>query len=366
VHRIQATIQLSALRHNLAVARTHAPRSRVVGMIKANAYGHGLVPVAEALEAADLFGVTDIAEAETLRKTGVAKPILVLQGLIDKSDIPRVVASASELVIHRPEDLQWLEAALDSASLAAPLNLWLKLDSGMGRLGLTVQEFPALYAALRQKHWVGEIRAMTHLANAGMPDHALNLQQRDCFRQVMQQELLAGCRTSIAASAGVLALDHPGDWIRPGLMLYGSSPFSWEDTARRRDRFDLQAVMHLQARLISMRHHEAGDSIGYNSWFICPGPMRIGIVSAGYADGYPAMTPNGCPVMINGIRTRTLGRVSMDMLAIDLTDIPDAAIDMPVELWGDNISIDEVAHHTGTIAYELLSAITARVPRVHV
>jgi alanine racemase len=334
-------------------------------MIKANAYGHGLVPVAEALQEADLLGVTDIDEAETLFNAGLDKPALILQGLIEKPDIRRIVNNPCQLVIHRPEDLQWLEAALDGMTLKAPLDLWLKLDTGMGRLGLTPGELQPLYTALKTKTWAGEIRLMTHLANAGMPEHALNRQQTDCFRRVIQEDRYHGCQTSIAGSAGILALDSQGDWIRPGLMLYGSSPFAWQDETRRREQLGLKAVMKLEARLISIREHQAGDSIGYNSWFICPKPMRIGIVSAGYADGYPAMTPNGCPLMLNGVRTRTLGRVSMDMLAIDLSDVPGAAIDMPVELWGDNISIDEVAGHTGIISYQLMSGITARVPRIH-
>jgi alanine racemase len=334
-------------------------------MIKANAYGHGLVPVAEALLDADLFGVTDIDEAEALTRAGLDKPVLILQGLIEKPDIRRVMEGVYQLVIHRPEDLQWLESALDIQTLKNPMTLWLKLDSGMGRLGLTPSELPVIFAALKSKSWAGEIRLMTHLANAGMPDNPLNKQQTDCFTRVLQQDSYAGCQASIAASAGILAYNPNGNWIRPGLMLYGSSPFAWQDVQHRREHLKLQAVMKLQARLISIRDHQTGDSIGYNSWFICPKPMRIGIVSAGYADGYPAMTPNGCPVMINGGRARTLGRVSMDMLAIDLTEVPDAAIDMPVELWGDNISIDEVAAHTGIISYQLMSGITGRVPRIH-
>jgi alanine racemase len=366
VHRIQATISLAALRHNFSVARIHAPESRVIAMVKANAYGHGLIPVAEALHDADLFGVTDIDEAEILTSAGLNKPVLILQGLIEKPDIRRVVNGAFQLIIHRPEDLLWLEAALDAQTLKVPLTLWLKLDSGMGRLGLTPAELPVLYNALKLKNWAGEIRLMTHLANAGMPDNPLNTQQLDCYSRVLQQGSYAGCQTSIAASAGILALHPGGDWIRPGLMLYGSSPFAWQDEPHRRDHYGLRAVMKLEARMISIRDHQAGDSIGYNSWFICPKAMRIGIVSAGYADGYPAMTPNGCPVMINGVRTRTLGRVSMDMLAIDLSDVPGAAIDMPVELWGDSISIDEVAGHTGIISYQLMSGLTARVPKIHV
>jgi len=335
-------------------------------MIKANAYGHGLVPAARALGDADVFGVTDINEAETLSKAGLNKPVLILQGLIDKADILRVVHGNYQLVVHRPEDLVWLEETLDSISVKTPLTLWLKLDSGMGRLGLTAGEFAMLHAALKRKSWVGEIIALTHLANAGMPDNALNRQQLDCFSSLMQQEELAGPSQSIVASAGLFTLQNNSALARPGLLLYGSSPFSWHDESRRSHSLGLKAAMKLEARLISIREHSTGDSIGYNSWFICPEPMRIGIVSAGYADGYPAMTPNGCPVMIAGKRTTSVGRVSMDMMAIDLTDLPQAEIGMPVELWGNNISVDEVACHTGTISYELLSAVAERVPRIHV
>lgn len=365
LHRVRASIDLKALRHNLQVAIGRASPGKVLAVIKANAYGHGLVPVAGALDDADMFGVTDVDEAEALRQSGCDKPILVLQGLVERHDIPRIAEGGFHLVIHRREELGWLEAVFDSAPPDNPLCLWLKLQSGMGRLGLAPIDFARLYKALAAKPWVDELIMMTHLANSSLPGSALNEEQLDCFSQV-QESLDPDCPSSVLASAGLLSLDFANDWTRTGIMLYGSSPFAWTDTERRRGTFDLNAVMTLQARLINIRDHRGGDNIGYNSQFICPCDMRIGIVSIGYADGYPGHMPNGCPVSIRGRRSGTVGRVSMDMLAIDLSDIPEAELNDVVTLWGDEVSIDEVAHHAGMISYNLMTNISSRVPRHYV
>jgi len=371
IQRVQACIDRKALAHNLRIASHYAHGSRMVAVIKANAYGHGALVAAEALQHADLFGVTDINEAEQLRAGGCTKGILVLQGLIDATDIPRIAHHNFEVIIHQPEQLAWLEQVLDRKPPPQPLTFWLKLDSGMGRLGLQPAEYPAIYRALAAKPWTRKVVLMTHFANASLPDSTLNAQQFACFAATRAQLQDNKPETSLASSAVLLALDgHAAgvraDWARPGIMLYGSSPFSWTDTNRRRERFDLQPVMTLQARLISIKNLQAGDNVGYNSQFICPQPMRVGIVSAGYADGYPSNTPNGSPVAVRGQRTHTLGRVSMDMLAIDLSDIPQALIGDAVELWGSVVSLDEVAAHTGILSYNLTCSITARVPRVYV
>lgn len=367
LHRVEAVIKRAALRHNLAVARSHAGTSRVLAVIKANAYGHGLIPVAEALEQADMFGVTDVYEATSLRNAGCRKDILVLQGLIGEQDVDAVAQGGFHLVVHRPEHLQWLEQRLDRHPPRTPLTFWLKLQSGMGRLGLQGDDYLRSFRQLRAKPWTREVVMMTHLANSSLPESDLNRTQLQRFRQV--QESLADLQApdSIPSSGGLLLdLDTSSTWVRPGIMLYGSSPFAWSDAGRRREAFDLQAVMTLRARLISVGDYQAGDNIGYNSQFVCPQAMRIGIASVGYADGYPSHAPNGCPVEVAGQRSCTVGRVSMDMLAVDLSHVPQAVCGDSVTLWGDTLSIDEVAAYTGVISYNLTCNVSARVPRVYV
>jgi alanine racemase len=360
--RVIATVDRRALRHNLAVARARAPQSRVLAVIKANAYGHGLVACAEALYEADVFGVTDIDEAEQLRHAGCRQDILIMQGLIEEPDARRVLDGGFQLVIHRREQLGWLEQAVGRQRPRAPLTLWLKLETGMGRLGLATSELSDLFARLRRQPWVADLVLMTHLASATMPAAALNDRQLLQFARACQPLAEQAPQTSIAASASLLALDCSGDIVRPGLLLYGISPFAWSDLSRRPTHFDLRPAMTLEARLISVRQQQAGDSIGYNSRFVCPAPMTVGIVSAGYADGYPVTAPNGCPVLVGGRRSRTLGRVSMDMLAIDLTDLPANLGDL-VTLWGPQLPLEEVADHCGLIPYALLTALGPRVRR---
>jgi alanine racemase len=383
IHRVQAIINRQALTHNLAIAKSHTCGSKLVAVIKANAYGHGLLPVAEALHEADMFGVTSVEEAERLRAGGTDKEILVLQGPIVREDIARIAARDFQLVVHDPVHLSWLEEELATLTLAKPLTIWLKLESGMNRLGFSTTQFKAAYQALRSKSWAGNVVLMTHLATASIPEAPLNAEQLQNFHASKNSLNSANIADSIGASAALLALE-PRDgaiantdtvqqifsqarstWSRPGIMLYGSSPFLWSDIKRRREAFNLKAVMTLQARLISIKNVAAGASIGYNSQFICPHAMRVGIVSIGYADGYPSNTPNGAPVMIAGTRTQTLGRVSMDMLAIDLTSIPSAQLGDLATLWGEDVSLDEVAAHTGILSYNLTCSISARVPLVY-
>lgn len=366
VHRVQASISRSALVHNLRIARQCANGARVVAVVKADAYGHGLLPVAEALQDADLYGVTDIDEAERLRAGGSDKGILILQGLIERSDITRIAQQGFQVVLHRPEHLHWLEDVLDNQPPPVPLTFWLKLDSGMGRLGIPPADYVAAFHALRAKPWTRDIVLMSHCASASNPDAALNARQLQHFAATHATLANHPHSTSVASSAILLAFDTLADWVRPGLMLYGNSPFAWQDTGRRREHFALQAAMTLQARLLSVKNHPAGDSIGYNEQYVCPRPMRVGIVSIGYGDGYPSGAPNHTPVVVHGQRSGTLGRVSMDMLAVDLSEIPAAQSGDLVTLWGDTLPLDEVAAHTGILSYNLTCSLNARVPRIHV
>ncbi|MDG2090668.1 MAG: alanine racemase [Gammaproteobacteria bacterium] len=364
IHRVKATINLSALNNNLKVARSHAKNRKVVAVIKGNAYGHGLIPVAEALQDADTFGVTDVDEADLLAASGNTKPILILQGIIERADINRIAKVGYQVVIHHFEQLAWLEKELAKINLTKPLSIWLKMNSGMGRLGITPTDYVKTYQNLQNKAWCKEVILMTHLANANLIDSDLNQHQLSTFSKITQE--LPDSATSIPASSGLLAgIGDNTDWVRPGIMLYGSSPFPFSDEHLRREAFGLHAVMTLQSNLISIQNCKAGDNVGYCSQFICPQDMRIGIVSIGYADGYPSNAPNGTPVLINGKRTVTVGRVSMDMIGIDLSDLAEAKIGDTVTLWDDELSLDEVAEHTGILSYNLTCSIAQRVEKAY-
>ncbi len=362
VHRVQASIDLKALQHNFQVVRKHANAKHVAAVVKANAYGHGLEQVASALTDADLFGVTDVHEAVTLKQFGTGKPILVLQGLMKADDLHLVAEHGFQLVLHSTEQLADLDDILSAEKVKTPLTLWLKMDSGMGRLGIAPSAYVNTYRALLGRPYVGSIIMMTHLANASLPDSPLNLRQLEAFREAETLLDNENPATSIPNSAGVLSnLPVTCDWVRPGIMLYGSSPFGYEEEALRRDNFHLKAVMTLKARIIAVKDLKKGDNIGYCSQFVCPNDMPVGIVSIGYADGYPSNAPNGTPIVVNGIKTATVGRVSMDMLAVDLSNIPDAKVGDLATLWGQELSLDEVAAKTGILSYNLTCSISRRV-----
>mgnify|MGYP003630999196 FL=1 len=363
IHRVRASIKLSALTNNLRVARSHARNRKIMAVIKANAYGHGLLSVAEALQSADAYAVTDVDEADLLSAAGTDKPIVILQGIIERSDIARIAIAGYQLVIHSVEQLGWLEQELSKLNKPQALTLWLKVNTGMSRLGLMPDECLNARQFLQAKPWCQEIVLMTHLANANLLDSNLNQHQVDAFVAASMQ--MPDLAKSIAASSGLLAgFGADADWVRPGIMLYGSSPFPYSDEKLRRESFGLQAVMTLQSKIIAIQNCQAGDSVGYCSQFICPQAMRIGIVCIGYADGYPSNAPNGTPVLINGKRCHTVGRVSMDMIAVDLSAVPEASIDTIVTLWGDELSVDEIAEHTGILSYNLCCSVAARVERV--
>lgn len=364
IHRVKASINLSALSNNLEIARSHANSRKIVAVIKANAYGHGLIQAAEALQKADILGVTDVNEADLLAASGNNKPILILQGIIERADIIRIAKAGYQVVVHQLEQLAWLEEELTKINLSQPLSIWLKMNSGMGRLGISPADYVLAYQKLQSQAWCKEVVLMTHLANANLIDSALNQHQLDIFSTIAQE--LSEAATSIPASSGLLAgFGEDTDWVRPGIMLYGSSPFPYADEQLQREKFALQAVMTLQSRIISIQDCKAGDNVGYCSQFICPQDMRIGIVSIGYADGYPSNAPNGTPVLVNATRTGTVGRVSMDMIGIDLSRLPDAQIGDSVTLWGDDLSLDEVAEHTGILSYNLTCSIAQRVERTY-
>lgn len=346
---LRATIHLSALRHNLSAVRRHAPRARIMAVIKANGYGHGMLRVARALETADGFAVLTVQEAITLREAGFTQEILLLEGFFSSDELPLLARHRLASVVHA----QWQLDALLHAPAMASIPLWLKLNSGMNRLGFQAEEFPAALQRLRQAG--ANLTLMTHFARADENDAIAA--PLSLFNTLTAH---AGLPRSMANSAALISYpESQADWVRPGIMLYGASPLLDGAMAH-----ELQPVMTLSSEIIAQRNIRAGEMVGYGGTFRAESNMRIGVIACGYADGYPRHAPTGTPVLINGQRSRTLGRVSMDMLAVDLGPIPDAAIGSPVTLWGKGLPVEEVAAAAGTISYELLCAIAQRVPIV--
>ncbi|HET7833586.1 MAG TPA: alanine racemase [Gallionella sp.] len=348
---IQARIDLSAMEHNLRVAR-HATSARIMAVIKAEGYGHGLLRVAEALAAADGFALLDIRDAVRLREAGFRQPILLLEGFFSAEDLAILAEYDVSTVIHSA----WQLALLDAYPRRGALDAWLKVNTGMNRLGFAPQQVALVMEQLRRHPVVREVALMTHFAHADDPRGvAMPL---DRFNQVAAPYRAA---RSLANSAALLRYPEThGDWVRPGIMLYGASPFA-ETSAQQ---LGLRPVMTLSSRIIAVQELRSGDEVGYGALFRADHTMRLGIVACGYADGYPRHAPNGTPVLVDGQVTRTLGRVSMDMLYVDLSELPQAGVGTQVVLWGEGMPIDEVARAANTISYELMCALTARVPVV--
>lgn len=353
----RAVIDLAALRHNLRISQDAAPNAKQMAIIKAHAYGHGMVYVAQALEQqADAFGVALIEEAIPLREAGISKPILLLEGLTDRKDLPLIRGFHLQTVVHHEGQVAMLEEAHGE-----PVSVWLKIDTGMHRLGFAPEKAAAIYQRLLECDSVAKpIYLMTHLANADDRDDPYTAQQLKTFYEAIafNDPQSADVICSIANSAGVLGWpDSHADWVRPGIMLYGVSPFVDSTGAEH----DLQAVMSLQSELIAVNHFKKGDTVGYGGSWTCPEAMPVGVVAIGYGDGYPRHARPGTPVLVNGQRSQLIGRVSMDMVTVDLRNQPHAKVGDPVVLWGKGLAVEEVADYAGTIAYELLCSVTNRV-----
>ncbi len=349
---IRATIDLDALRHNLGVARRHAGTARIWSVIKADGYGHGLLRAAEALNSlTDGYALLDLNDAVRLREAGFRQPILLLEGYFDPQDLPVVAEYRLTPVIHGIEQIEMLRRA----ALPARLPVYLKLNTGMNRLGFPAGAFAAALAALRAISAVGEITLMTHFADADGERGIAEALARFTALRVSDDS-----KVSLANSAALLRFPQAqGDWVRPGIMLYGGSPFP---ALKPAPLLDLRPVMTLESRIIGVQHLEPGDRVGYGGTYTAWAPMRIGVVACGYADGYPRHAPNGTPVLVDGARTATVGRVSMDMLAVDLSALPESGVGSRVVLWGEGLAADEVASAAGTISYELFCALARRVP----
>ncbi len=346
-----AQINTSALLHNVERIRTIAPQSKILAVLKANAYGHGLLAVAAQLKDAQAFGVARIDEALMLRAGGIVKPIVLLEGFFHADELSQIVASNLQVVVHHPAQVD----ALVKAELESPIHVWLKIDSGMHRLGIEPTDFAEIYQKLLQSENVLKpMRLMTHFSCADELDNPATERQLALFRQTIGN---AVGELSIANSAGVLGWPQShGDWIRPGLALYGVSPID----KGRSFTHGLRQVMTFSSSVIAVRRVRKGDAVGYGASWIAPEDTRLAVVAIGYGDGYPRNAPCGTPVLINGKRYPIVGRVSMDMTTVDIgqDEIQHGA---QVVLWGEELPVEEIAEQVQTIPYELLCNITSRV-----
>lgn len=349
---IVATIDMSALRHNLEIARSYAPRAGIWAVVKAQAYGHGLDRAVRAFADADGLALVEVDHAVYLRQLGWRKPILLLEGFFDAGDIAVMAGQQLQFVVHCNEQIGMLE----SIGIEAQFDVYLKMNSGMNRLGFKPEAYRAAYARLNRLTCVRSITCMTHFANADDGDNPALPLAEQVRRFKTATAGLAGARSVSNSAADLLHEELAFDWVRPGVMLYGGAPIG-----RTAAEFGLRPAMTLESRIIGVQDIGSGDAVGYGSRFVADRPMKIGVVACGYADGYPRHAPDATPVMVDGVRTGTVGRVSMDMLAVDLTPIPHAGVGSRVILWGETLAIDEVAAAAGTIGYELMCSLAPRV-----
>lgn len=348
------TVDAAALRNNLAVVRRFAPAARVIAAVKANAYGHGLVLAARALADADAFGVARVEEALSLREAGIAHPIVVLEGVFAADQLAAAAGNDLQLVVHSFEQIAMLEEYAGTHRFA----VWLKIDTGMNRLGFRAEEFATAHARLAGCAAVGTLRLLTHLACAENVGGLETRLQLDRFRALSGQLRL---ERSMANSAGIIAWpDAHGEWVRPGLMLYGASPFAERSAAD----LGLLPAMTFATQVIAVRNVGTGEPIGYNGIWRAKRPSRIAVAAVGYGDGYPRCMHAGAPALINGCEVSVVGRVSMDMTMLDATNLPDVAVGDEVTLWGKGLPAERVAPFADTIAYELFCRIAERVQRM--
>jgi alanine racemase len=347
-----ALINLEALKHNLKKVREFAPASYVMAVIKANAYGHGLLRVAKAMKDVDAFAVARVDEGIWLRQAGIQKRIIVLEGFCCSEELEQLLTHNLELVIHSEHQMDILVQCRFLGNIVT----WLKLDTGMNRLGFNASAFDSIYQRLNNIKGLNlSVNLMTHLANADDMQDKKTRQQIRLFKQLIAGRSEA---ISIANSAGVLGWPEAiSEWVRPGIMLFGVSPFA-EKTGREHG---LQSVMSLHSRLIAIKQIKTGERIGYGGTWVCTKATRMGVVAIGYGDGYPRQAVSGTPVLVKGQQASLIGRVSMDMITVDLGLVTDAKVGDPVTLWGDALPVETIAEYSGTIPYTLLCGITQRV-----
>jgi len=344
-----AQINLSALRANLRKARERAPGTQVLAVVKADAYGHGLTRVLPALSEADGLALLELDAAIALRERHYARRVLLLEGFFSADELPEIAARRLAVVVHHEEQVRMLE----TAQLARPIEVFVKINTGMNRLGFSTAAVHDIVERLSRTSSVAVLRLMTHLARADEEEGAH--EQLERFEDACQG---LPYPRSIANSAGVLRYaEVGGEYVRPGIMLYGSSPFPY-DTA---DMLGLVPVMTLKSAIVAIQDIKPNDSVGYGGTYTASRAHRVGVIACGYADGYPRHAPNGTPVLVCGKKVRTAGRVSMDMMTVDLGDAPEAGVGSPVVLWGEGLPVDDVAAAASTVGYQLLCAVSRRV-----
>ena len=347
---IQASFDLAALKSNFAIARRHAGDAAMLAVVKANAYGHGLLRVARTLADAEGFALLELDDAVRLRDAGYRQRILLLEGLFSAAELPEIVHHGFTIMVHAREQLQMLKTLRTDKKI----DVFLKFNTGMNRLGFPATDSDRVIGELNALPCVGKVVLTTHFS-AAEGVSGVDWQMREFEGRVARP----GYARSLANSAALLRFpDLRGDWVRPGLMLYGASPL--EDATAV--KLGLKPVMTLTSAIIAIQQLKPGDTVGYGCLFTADRNMRIGVVACGYADGYPRHSCNGAPVLIDGVRVPMAGRVSMDMLCVDLTNVPHASVGSPAVLWGEGLPVEEVAAAAGTVSYELLCALARRVP----
>lgn len=353
---VKAYVDVSALHHNLNQVRQMAPQSKVLAMVKANGYGHGLLRVANQLSAADGFGVASLDEAIVLRQQGFLHPIVLLEGVFSEAEWSWVQQLRLDCVIHSAYQLQ----GLLKQTIGSPINIWIKIDTGMHRLGFLPSDVAEVLATLQPLASKVNVHLMSHFSSADEPNSHVTQAQFDCFMDLVGSQ---DYPKSLANSAAIFHFPETHlDWVRPGIMLYGAGGFDTQLT-----QHGLKPVMHLVSKLCALKWLAPGEKVGYSGTWQAERKSLIGVVAIGYGDGYPRHAPSGTPVWIANQKVPLVGRVSMDMICVDLTDLAEqVSVGEPVQLWGDKLSVDEVAAWAGTISYELLCGVTARVPFVEI
>jgi len=352
----RAVIDIQALRHNYQLAQSLAPESKTIPMVKANAYGHGAVKVSQALaDIAPAFGVACIEEALELRDAGIKQPILLLEGAFDAAELKLAATKGFWVMVENHQQKE----AIINADLALPLTVWLGVDTGMHRLGFQPEDIAEVYKTLNSSRNISQPIVFTsHFACADDLNNKATLKQIDAFKACAPVTALQ----SLANSAAILAWPKAQrEWQRPGYMLYGNSPFA----VPQENADQLKPVMSFESAVISLRTIAAGESVGYTANWTAERDSTIATITVGYGDGYPRNATNGTPVLINGVRCPLVGRVSMDMITVDVTDLREVAVGDKALLWGPELPVNEVASHCDTIGYELLTRMPGRVPRVY-
>lgn len=353
---VRADIDLSALRHNLDLARGLAGSARVMAVIKADAYGHGIVQAAQALaDSADGLAVARLDEVLTLRDAGIRNRLLLLGSLLDSEQLLECAQRDIDVVVHDPETCQRV-----LTHQGAPLRIWLKLDSGMHRLGMLPDDFMRAHRQLATSTSVRELLHISHFASADEPDNPQTDSQLQCFQRIRQQ--LGAEQTPLSQANSAALINRPdsrAQWVRPGIMLYGDNPLA------EHHPLPLRPVMHLRSRVLAVRSVQTGEKVGYGGDWVAQRPSTIATIGIGYGDGYPRHAPSGTPVAVKKRIAPLAGRVSMDSLSIDVTDLPTPQIGDEVELWGQSVPVTEVARRAGTISYTLLTGVSPRVPRCY-